>query len=253
MSIPPIFGSILLVLIVSALLIFTGLKRQPGIGILGAVGIIAIALWLRREGLASLGLGAPPNWGTTLLLGLALGVAIQLFSVAFLEPWTEKLTGTAHDHSVVDSVKGSWRAFVQWMLVVWLFVALLEEGVYRGFLMTEVSRILGSSPGMLLINILLTSIVFGLSHGYQGRSGILSTGIIGAFLGGIFVLSGFNLWLAILTHGFIDTVGIGLIAIDGDRIIREKIWKSQSMSPNLPSAGTPIEAQKPGDEPPDET
>jgi membrane protease YdiL (CAAX protease family) len=135
------------------------------------------------------------------------------------------ITNTTHDHSLVAGVKGNWKAFIQWILIVWLFVALLEEGLFRGFLMTEISKIIGNSSGALLLNILFTSIVFGLSHGYQGRGGALSTGIVGVVLGSIFVLSEFNLWLAIFTHGFIDTVGIGLIAVDGDKYIRRMILK----------------------------
>lgn len=58
----------------------------------------------------------------------------------------------------------------------------------------------------------------------QRQSRVLSTGIIGCVLGIIFILSDFNLWLAIFTHGFIDTIGTELISIDGDKIIRDKVW-----------------------------
>jgi len=224
---PDIFIAISFVFAVSALLIGTGLKKQPGLGILGALAIIGFSLWLRRESLASLGFGFPPNWVQTILLGLVLGALIQLISVAFLEPFAEKVTGVPHDHSVLANVKGNWKVFLQWMLVVWVVVALLEEGIYRGFLMTEIAKIIGAAPWAIGINIIVSSLVFGLSHGYQGRSGVLSTGIIGLLLGGIFAWSGFNLWLAIFTHGFIDTIGIGLIAMDADKAIQNKIWKAR--------------------------
>ena len=220
--------SILLVLGASILLVVTGLKKQPGLGIIGTLIIIALTLWLRGDNLRVLVFGAPDNWLTTILLGLLLGAVIQLLAVAFLEPFTEKITNTTHDQSVVDNVKGNWKAFIQWLLVVWVFVALLEEGVYRGFLMTETVKILGEGTGALIFNVLFTSLVFGFSHGYQNRAGILSTGTIGILLACIFVLSDFNLWLAIFTHGFIDTVGIGLIAVDGDKTIRRIIWREES-------------------------
>ena len=218
--------SLSLVLVVSALLIGTGLKKQPGLGIFGALAIIGFSLWLHGESIASLGFGFPHNWWQTVLLGLALGTVIQLISVALIEPFADRVTGGTHDHSIVANVKGSWKAFVQWMLIVWMFVALLEEGIYRGFLMTEMVKIIGTDSWAIVINILVSSIVFGLSHGYQGRSGILSTAIIGVLLGCIFVWGGFNLWLVIFTHGFIDTVGIALIAIDADKLIQNKIWKT---------------------------
>jgi uncharacterized protein len=217
--------SLLLILIVSIVLIITGLKKQPGIGIVFSLVAIILAYLLRKESLLALGFNLPANWLSTILLGLALGLAIQLLSVALIEPWSERLTHTMHDHSVVENVKGNWKAFIQWMLAVWIIVAILEEGIYRGFLMTETAKVLGTGTWALLVNILFSSVVFGLSHGYQGRSGMLSTGIVGILLGSIFVLSSFNLWIVIFTHGFIDTIGIGLIAIGGDRWIRDQLRK----------------------------
>jgi uncharacterized protein len=145
---------------------------------------------------------------------------LQVLFVAVVEPLAERLTGVPHDHAVVDGVRGSWRAFGLWMLVVWLLVAPLEEVVFRGFLMTEIARLLGTSSWATAANVVLGGVVFGLAHGYQGRSGVLSTGVAGALLGAVFVASGFDLWLAILTHGFIDTVGIGLVALGVDKAVR---------------------------------
>lgn len=213
-------ASLALVLGVSALLVGTGLTKRPGLGVLGALLVVGLTLWLRGDGPGALGFAAPDAWWRTVLLALGLGVAIQLLSVTLVEPWAERWTDEAHDHAIVDGVRGSWRAFGLWMLVVWLFVAPLEEVVFRGFLMTETARLLGTSPWATAINVVLGAVVFGLAHGYQGRSGVLSTGVAGALLGLVFVASGFDLWLAILTHGFIDTVGIALIAVGGDRALR---------------------------------
>lgn len=218
---------ILLVLAISAILIVTGLKKQPGIGILLAIFIIGITLWIRKDNLGYLGLYPPQDWISTIFGGLILGVVIQLVSVALIEPLSEKATKTYHDHSALESVKGNWKVFLQWMVIVWVVVVFLEEGIYRGFLMTEVSTILGKDLFGVVVNIVLTSVVFGLSHGYQNRCGIISTGFIGIILGCIFVWSDFNLWLAIFTHGFIDTFGIALIAINGDKYIRRKIWNTE--------------------------
>jgi uncharacterized protein len=215
--------SVVLVVIVSVLLVTSGLRKQPGLGILGALVVIASVVAFRGGGLASLGLQfAGVAWGRTILLALLLGALIQVLFVTVVEPLAERLTGVPHDHSVVDGVRGSWRAFGLWMLVVWLIVAPLEEVIFRGFLMTEIARIVGSGPWAAGLNVVLTSVAFGLAHGYQGRSGILSTGFAGALLGVVFVASGYDLWLAIFTHGFIDTVGIGLVALGADKAVRRR-------------------------------
>jgi len=216
--------SLVLVAFVSALLVWTGLKKQPGLGVLGSIVVIGLLLWSRGDGLGALGFGAPVSWWQTVALALVLGVALQGLSIVLVDPLVEKLTGVPHDHSVVAGVKGSWRAFALWMVVVWLVVAPLEEAIFRGFLMTEIARIVGTSTWAAVLNIVLASVVFGLAHGYQGRSGVLSTGLVALVLGWVFVASDYNLWLAILTHGFIDTVGIALIAVGADEAIRRRLW-----------------------------
>lgn len=220
--------SIVLVIFVSALLVWTGLRKQPGLGILAALVVIGLVLWSRGDGLAALGFAPPASWWQTIALALVLAIALQLISVAIVEPLAERLTGVPHDHGVVEGARGNWRAFVLWMLVVWLLVAPLEEAIFRGFLMTEIARVVGTTPWATVVNVGLASVVFGLAHGYQGRSGVWSTGTAGALLGWIFVASGYDLWLPILTHGFVDTVGIALIAAGGDRVIRRRLWRGSS-------------------------
>jgi uncharacterized protein len=90
-------------------------------------------------------------------------------------------------------------------------------------MMGDIAELFGRSKPALAGNLIVTSILFGLAHWYQGRSGALSTGIIGVILGILFIASGFNLWLPILTHGFIDTVGLFLIFINGDKFLKERV------------------------------
>lgn len=215
---------VVIILVISALLIITGLRKQPGIGILVTIIIILLFLWARGDPLSQIGFTLPKNWLITIFTALGLGLIIQLLSVMLIEPFTEKITNSKHDHSVIDAVKGNWKVFLQWMMMVWILVAVIEEGIYRGYLMTELKNLLGLGTVALIFNLLYSSIVFGLSHAYQGPSGMLSTGIVGVILGVIFIFNDFNLWLVIFTHGFIDTIGIGLIAIGRDEWIR-KIWR----------------------------
>ncbi len=52
------------------------------------------------------------------------------------------------------------------------------------------------------------SILFGYGHYYKGPSGIVDSGVAGLILGSAYLLSGRNLWVPILAHGFIDTFGV---------------------------------------------
>jgi hypothetical protein len=60
---------------------------------------------------------------------------------------------------------------------------LAEELVFRGFLI----EFLGGWCGNLWVAVVLSSILFGLLHGYQGLSGVLRTGFLGLGLAALYV------------------------------------------------------------------
>jgi len=82
--------SLSLVLGVSGLLVWTGLTKRPGLGVLGALLVVGLTLGLRGDGPAALGFALPEAWWRTVLLALGLGVAVQLLSVTLVEPWAER-------------------------------------------------------------------------------------------------------------------------------------------------------------------
>lgn len=221
--------SVFLIVAVSALLVVTGLSNRPGIGAAASVVLIAGALWFRGESPAAIGFAPPEDWLETILLGFVYAALLQLLAVALVGPLSEKLTGTRQDHSLFDGVRGNWRSLLLWLALVWTLVVFLEEGIFRGFLMTEIAKVAGTGPVALCCNALYTSAVFGLAHGYQDRAGMMSTGIVGLFLGALFIFEGFNVWLVIFAHGFVDMIAIVLIAAGADRriedFIRGRLWR----------------------------
>jgi membrane protease YdiL (CAAX protease family) len=47
-------------------------------------------------------------------------------------------------------------------------------------------------------------------------------------MGILFIWSGYNLWLPILTHGFIDTVGLTMIYLNADKKLKQMIAGKQA-------------------------
>ena len=84
---------------------------------------------------------------------------------------------------------------------VWVAVALTagvcEEFLYRGWLLSLIGTALGSVSGGLVVS----SIVFGIAHAYQGRNGVIGASALG--IGAVFVLSG-TLVLGQILHTVID-------------------------------------------------
>lgn len=82
-----------------------------------------------------------------------------------------------------------------------------EELAYRGYAIPLLAPLVGTGGAVLL-----TSVVFGVLHGYQGWLGTVRTAIMGGVLAGGFLASG-SLWPCILAHTLID-LAAGLVLGD---------------------------------------
>jgi hypothetical protein len=219
-------ASLLIFFVVAVVVVLPSVRGQPGIGVLAGVLLVAAVTWLRGEGVGSLGLEAPSDWGRLAALALAYGISIAFLSLMVIDPLVEKFTGHPHDISAVNAVRGNVTSLIVVIISVWVLVAFVEEILYRGFLMTELVRSLGTSTPALVLNLLGCAAIFGLSHWYQGPSGVWSTGAIGLLLGVLFILTGFNLWLPILVHGVVDTVLLTFIYLNKDEQLKHLIIRS---------------------------
>jgi membrane protease YdiL (CAAX protease family) len=76
-----------------------------------------------------------------------------------------------------------------------------EEFLFRGFLMLYLTGLVPGLPawGAMVIS----SVIFGLAHWYQGRSGVAGTGVLGLFLGLVYLLTG-SLYPSMVLHAIID-------------------------------------------------
>lgn len=218
---------IVLLILISIAITVTAVRKVPGIGIILSLASIGMALWMGPLETEDLGLTRPAGpLLRTVGLGLLLGGLSAFASLILLEPGIERLTGRPHDLAIVDSVRGNLSVLVQWVIVVWLTVAIVEEFIFRGFIMSTFVDLVGRTPLGLTVALVASSLLFGIGHAYQGWSGILSTGLIGLFMGVVFIAADFNLLLPILVHGFFDTVQLVLIWRDLDSDLRTSLFRS---------------------------
>lgn len=208
-----------LLLGMAAAVVATARAGAPEAGIALAFVIIMAVLWLREQRLVDLGLRAPDSWSRTFLTALSVGVGAQLVSLLLVNPLIERLSGAPADLSAFEPLRGDLQALLTLLAFVWVVVVFVEEIVFRGFFITELRRVLGPGRSMQLTCVALPAILFGLAHWYQGISGILSTGLMGLLLGYLFLCARLNLWLPILTHGFLNTAGLLLVYLDADRFL----------------------------------
>ncbi|HSH75923.1 MAG TPA: CPBP family intramembrane glutamic endopeptidase [Longimicrobiales bacterium] len=97
-----------------------------------------------------------------------------------------------------------------------------EELAYRGYALSALAPLLGA-PGAAV----LTSVVFGILHGYQGLLGTVRTGVMGGLLAWGFLASG-SLWPAIVAHTLIDLVA-GIVL--GERLLSTDVSTARKADP----------------------
>lgn len=176
--------------------------------ILAVLGLLSFQL--RNGGWAMMGLG-PPSWLRTLVLALVVAVCLQLVSELVTEPlFRPFLRHSAHANPFAGTRDAG--SVVRWLGLVWTFAAFGEETAYRGYLLGRVADLGGGSRAALLCGLAWSSLMFGFGHWYQGPAGVARTAVDGLILGTAYLLSGRNLWVAILAHGFSDTYAIALTA-----------------------------------------
>ncbi|UCG75731.1 MAG: CPBP family intramembrane metalloprotease [Gemmatimonadota bacterium] len=192
-----------LLLIASGALDRTGAaaERFAWWGIVAGMLMVWFILWSRGDGPSAIGLGRPTSWPRTILLALVVMVGatvVALLAQQLAAPLTD---GRGPDISRFDRVRGNPGVLVVTLLSVWFNSAFGEELIWRGFLLTRLTHVLGGSRGALWGSVAISSVLFGLVHVYQGLAGVVTTGVIGLVFCVFFVLVRRNLWVLIIAHG----------------------------------------------------
>lgn len=197
--------------------LFVGLARlsqgsvdadPPGIGhaeavanVLFSQGLFAVlaafAVWYARIPPAALGLGAADLRPRAAALGAGLGVLLFLGNEL-----AQRLAARAGvEVSAAESLRellapASLRGWALLLLVVLPLVAGFEELLFRGALVGALAAGYGVSPWLLAA---VSSVLFGLGHGAQGRAGVFVAGLLGLALAAALVLTG-SLLVPLVAH-----------------------------------------------------
>lgn len=188
------------------------------------VALIAIAIvaFETRAPLRELGLGRPRSIVRTLALGVLVGVVMLFFSKLLLTPIAEAITGIPRDLSAFEDVRGNLSVYLVLMPRIWLGAAICEEIVFRAFLIGRLEAAFGgASRSATAAAVLLSSVLFGFAHTYQGPTGVLITGTLGLIFACIYAYGGRNLWFNIVVHGVYDTLSLGLVLTSYDHVFAE--------------------------------
>lgn len=177
------------------------------------LALLALVVWLSAPGVdaAAVGLAWPRSPGPLVLL---LVVVVLVFVLAS----TRALRGGALNDVPPPVRAGEGRhaeppghatlallprttAERRLFTVVGLTAGICEEWLYRGFFLAVVAAVAGGLPSWVLV--VVAAVAFGLAHAYQGRAGIVLTGVLGGVMAALYLGTG-SLLLPVLLHAAID-------------------------------------------------
>ncbi|MGA2981291.1 MAG: CPBP family intramembrane glutamic endopeptidase [Terriglobales bacterium] len=170
-----------------------------------------ISLRVRDGGWGVIGLRWPVSWKRTVLFALVAAAVRILLGQFVIDPLTAHFWPVAKAPSGFDEITGHAMVALRWLLIVWTFAAFGEEISYRGYLVTRAADVGGRSKAAYWFGVLMVSVLFGYGHYYKGPSGMVDSGMAGLILGTAYLMTGRNLWVCILAHGFIDTFGVAAL------------------------------------------
>jgi membrane protease YdiL (CAAX protease family) len=178
-----------------------------------AVAVVTWRAWAHGYGAAELGLIAN---NTTRLISAAIGggatiAALQWLNLRRMGRIPVKSRGLIQ--AIAERILPQSTVELLPFLALAVTAGLCEEFLYRGFAMAVLARL--GSP--VWLTILVSSILFGLAHLYQGRGGFVSTMLIGTVLGSGRMAYD-SLVPVILWHTAVDVVA----GVAGPRYLIEK-------------------------------
>lgn len=167
--------------------------------------LAAISLAVRRLGPVSLGLEGAPGWALAFrMLGFAL--IWSLFQLSVAMPVAHHVSGKQQDLSSFSELQGNVTLLLILIGASWILGAFLEEFAFRGYLLTRLRDVFGSTRLALATAVLVSSLLFGSIHTEQGVVGVLIVSLDGVAFAVVRLRYG-TLWASILAHGFNNTLG----------------------------------------------
>jgi membrane protease YdiL (CAAX protease family) len=171
-----------------------------------AIGLALVAFG--RRSWESVGLVLPHGAGLVWTLGIVFAIGALL--------WVQARAATGSD-AARDAVRRQ-LAPLRWLLPgsaaelanfrgLAVTAGVCEEILFRGWLMAFLVPFTGVAGAVVV-----SSLLFGLAHAYQGVGGTIKAGVLGALMAGMYVLTG-SLLAPILVHALIDLAS-GQIAAD---------------------------------------
>lgn len=181
----------------------------PGVGVVFSLAIVIVVLLFLPPSRAPTLALRDRSFAASVALGVAAGVAVVVLFGVLIEPMVEWATGSRVDLDALANIEGDLGAFLILLVFGLLFGGVVEEVIFRGYLVGWGTALFGAGAGPSLA--LLSAVVFGISHYYQGPAGMISTGLVGLAFGVLYLWTNRSLLPVIVAHMTVNAYGITLL------------------------------------------
>jgi membrane protease YdiL (CAAX protease family) len=164
------------------------------------------SLWLRGISWNDVGLRRPASWLLTLLVGGCVAGLAALLNQFVLSPLLQSWGGREIQASSLASLHGNLPELLLLVLATWPIAAMMEEMVFRGYLLNRIIDFTGRRKQAVGAALLVSSLLFSLAHGRYDIGFLLTSFGIGLLEGGLYLAFRRNLWIPILVHGTANTI-----------------------------------------------
>ncbi|MFI5134393.1 MAG: CPBP family intramembrane glutamic endopeptidase [Chitinophagales bacterium] len=190
--------------------------------VLVPVGAVLVLLWVRRSHTPwrEIGYVRPRSWIGSLVVGLIFGITFKFLMKAIVMP----LLGADAINQPYHYLVGNSAALpaAVWTMTVAGFA---EETLYRGFLFERFGKIFGTGAWAKTLIVLLTSILFALSHYVNlGLPGVEQAMITGLVFGTIYAVTG-RIFMLMIAHAAFDLTAVAIIYWNAESTVAHFVFK----------------------------
>jgi membrane protease YdiL (CAAX protease family) len=184
--------------------------QNPGywLFVLNNVFLVGILLFVKRSmrwSWGDLGLSKPVTWWKPVLITVLTFASLVVFSQQ-VQPALIESFGPHQNISYLYTVQGNLPRLISVLVTAWITSAILEEIIFRSFVINTLEDLLGRTPLATWTAVIISAMIFGGIHAYQGLTGILTTASIGLIFGIAYIFNGRRIWPLILVHGLVDSI-----------------------------------------------
>lgn len=172
--------------------------------------LVAVTTAFEKTGLKGVGfhglLNVNGTTSTHVMLSFVWGIAFFLGAVVFLSgmAWVMAQIGLPMPGELHMLVPQDAVGRLVWIAVS-ITAGVCEETLFRGYIMTRLRLIFGFQSWV--VPVIVSSLVFGICHSYQGLPGMILLSVYGALFALLYIRTG-SLWPGIIAHSLQDLMAL---------------------------------------------